>query len=142
MKKPSGFFPATTIIIVLIMVISGCEKFQDNYRKKYLGTWEFRYYYSEQNITYGITESDSVFYTGAIDAGVTKDEIVIRYTAQDTITLHIDKNGLVTDYCWAPSYCYGGFTEERLFKYEWSSRVNAMGATKIYSKKIYGEKKD
>jgi hypothetical protein len=141
MNKPSCILRAV-LLIILLLYLSGCEKLTDNYRKKYVGIWDFKYYYSEEKVTIGTTISDSVFYTGKISPGGDKDEIVIQYTAQNNITLHVDKNGLITDYCFQPSYCHGEFTDEKSFNYFWSARVDAGGVRTIYSKKIFGEKKD
>jgi hypothetical protein len=66
--------------------------------------------------------------------------VIVYYSPQQSITLHIDKDGLIKDYCLQPSSCSGGFSDEKNFVYKYSARINSRGITTVYSRKIYGNK--
>jgi len=96
-------FAATAIPLLFF---TGCEK--DN-RSKYIGDWEFvteKILYQRDSIGYRVMEwgdtvthyseyvqigCDTVYYSGKISVGNLEDELIIQFTENDEVFVHINK---------------------------------------------------
>jgi hypothetical protein len=137
MKKYS-WLGLPVLIAILSIILSGCTKWRYSYIEKYLGSWEFQFYNYTHNVTLDIESWDTIYYTGVITHGSGDNEVLIQYTETNNMTLEVGKDGVILDYCWAPSHCSGKFEDKNTFHYSYSARISTGKYLMIYGKEIYG----
>ncbi len=95
-------------IIGLILIFAGCKKDIFDYRTKYTGSWEFTVNWTEANIdSIGQQESGEYIYMGEIITGDADDELMVRYSGNNSAIIAIDKNGDITNF--PTQYASGDF---------------------------------
>lgn len=101
--------PHLLTLLLVLLLLPGCQKEWFNYRNKYLGKWDFQVYRSSFNMANpGENWSDSVHFTGEISYGTADNLIRIQYTSEQSIELVIDEDGTLSAF---PSpYCSGSFS--------------------------------
>lgn len=96
----------------ILLFLLGCEKQPFDYRNKYLGEWEFNVSRSELNTdSIGHYESDALIYVGEIAYGDAEDELLIKYTENNSVTLKISEEGKLSDP--ASNYSDGKFESRK-----------------------------
>jgi hypothetical protein len=96
------------ILIFIFIIVFSCKKEDTNYRDAYLGTWEFIVNRTEFNTdSIGYYYHDSINYVGEIVYGELDNEILIKYTTENSITLNIGEDGELSDF--PTHYCSGDF---------------------------------
>ncbi|HON21019.1 MAG TPA: hypothetical protein PLW70_06780 [Bacteroidales bacterium] len=124
------------ILGVTIVLVFSCKKKDTDYRDAYVGTWIFNVHRTVFNSdSIGHYYHDSIHYEGKIAYGELANEILIKYTAENSITLTIGGDGLLSNF---PShYCSGEFlSNNRLHLY---LRWGGLGGGMIHQ--IEGMKK-
>jgi hypothetical protein len=103
------FFLKYGIMLTLFLtIIFSCKKEDTDYRDTYIGTWDFIVDRTELNTdSIGYYYHDSVNYEGEIVYGELDNEILIKYTTENSITLTIEENGELSDF--PTHYCGGEF---------------------------------
>jgi len=85
--KTRYFIYCLTIVAVLF---TKCKKEEEDYCAKWIGDWDFvtivRDYYN--TVVY-----DTIYYSGKIIRGNSKDELIFQYTPDDEILTEIFNNG-------------------------------------------------
>ena len=92
---------------LFLTFIFSCKKEDTDYRDVYLGIWNFNVertlFYTDSLYIY----HDSVYYEGEIVYGELDNEILIKYTNENSITLTIGQDGELSDF--PTNYCSGEF---------------------------------
>jgi hypothetical protein len=93
-----------SLSLLLLITLLSCEKQSLDYREAIMGKWVFSIERTEFNTdSIGYYFHDSLGYNGQINLGSRKDEIIISYTTENSITLLIDPDyglsGFPTRYC-------------------------------------------
>lgn len=99
----------TVLLLIIVLVAGSCKKDEDkDYRHKFTGPWNFYVTRSELNTdSVGYSYKDTIYYNGGIVNGESGNEIQIKYTSEDSITLTVGVNGKLTDF--PTVYCSGEF---------------------------------
>jgi hypothetical protein len=93
---------------LLFIIIISCNKKPFDYRNKYIGDWEFNIDITEFNTSsVGYYYHDSLTYMGQIKYGNEDDNLLIEYSSNNSITLKIDKENILTGF--PTAYCGGEF---------------------------------
>lgn len=93
-------------MLIVIFFIS-CKKEKD-FRDKYIGEWNFNAEISEHNTdSIGYIYHDSLTYAGTITHGVSKNDIVIKYINDKSVTLSLNEDGKLSNF--PTQYCNGNF---------------------------------
>lgn len=101
--KRSFYFLSLFIIIII-----SCEKKLFDYRNRFIGDWEFKVERSEINTdSIGYYYHDSLTYSGQIKYGSNDDDLLIEYTGENSITLKVDKENVLSNF--PTHYCSGEF---------------------------------
>lgn len=112
--------PLLLFIAVILFLSSGCEKSIFNYRKKYLGDYNFSYdvntYQMGQPPTSTHNHED---HEGYLDFG-DKGEIDVYFGGSYSMSFLVDKNGNISIEC-APTYKVGEFTSKNHFLMSYGS---------------------
>ncbi|HOU35436.1 MAG: hypothetical protein KBF06_03355 [Bacteroidales bacterium] len=96
------------ILGIIFIIVFSCKKEDNDYRDTYIGDWVFIVDRTEFNTdSIGYYYHDSVHYEGKIVYGELDNEIMIKYTTENTITLTIGENGELSDF--PTHYCSGKF---------------------------------
>lgn len=94
MKKQYIFW-----LIIVVFAIVSCTKHPFDHRNKYLGKWGFEVEYVEINTdSVGYYYYDKWTYIGEIKYGKKDDEILIKYSDNNSVTLLVDKNGILSGF--------------------------------------------
>jgi hypothetical protein len=88
---------AILTIIVLIALVICCET-EEDFRDKYLGNWKFHVEESSFSMVDSLYSKDSFIYNGKISYGKTENELLIEYDSVHSLTLMIDKKGLLFNF--------------------------------------------
>jgi len=95
-------------LLVFIAIIFSCNKKPFDYRNKYIGEWNFKVERTEVNTdSIGYYYHDTISYFGKIKYGEQEDELLFEYTADNSITLKIDKEDELSKF--PTHYCGGTF---------------------------------
>lgn len=96
------------IPIFIFIIVFSCKKEDTDYRDTYTGTWNFIVDRTEINTdSIGYYYHDSVNYEGEIIYGEFDNEILIKYSNENSITLTIGEDGELSDF--PTHYCSGEF---------------------------------
>lgn len=97
-----------TILILIFLVGVGCKKDEIDYRDAYIGVWNFKVGRTDVNTdSIGSYYHDSLSFEGEIVYGELNNEISIKYTSNNSITLTIGENGELSNF--PTHYCSGKF---------------------------------
>jgi len=104
-----------TAIILMIFLIMGCDKY---HRDRYTGTWDFvitKYIHEYDDLGIFVkTEYDTIYsYTGKIKLGNYENNLIIQYSENDEIIVHVDNDGSFRTYSIPPDISVGGKFEDR-----------------------------
>lgn len=123
MKRFLSFF---FISLFLGLSISDCKKNEsifshNNYTEIYLGTWDFKYVWSNYDQMFGIRTGDSTTFTGVIYPGPSDGYITIVYTEDNTLTKKVESDGKILNTCEAQNHgsadCSGYFEGNSVLHY-------------------------
>lgn len=107
MKKITITLAAATVAILLLF--TGCDKY---HRDRYVGYWDFVTEKRTYSDDFEIIKRDTINYLGKISNGKYENEIIIHYTNNDEITIHVDTKGNLYSIC-EGGYCKcGNFTKK------------------------------
>ena len=85
-----------------------CKKENSDFRDKYIGEWDFNVKIVEFNTdSIGYYHCDSLSYVGTITCSDSDNDIVIKYSNENSITLFLDENGELSNF--PTYYCFGNF---------------------------------
>ncbi len=108
MKKA---FLCLVALAVMMILLPNCKNSSDNVfdiRSKYVGNWDFTVCMTTFPMD-SIDEFDTINYIGGIFSKDT-DQIVIKYTDCDSVVLHIDGSGNLSEF--PTPYSFGEFTSD------------------------------
>ena len=102
MKKWNSLILGIILTIFSIVFLS-CKKeeidYRVDYRDAYLGNWKFNVDRTELNTdSIGYYFQDTIYYEGKIIYGELDNQILIKYTNEDSITLTIGDGGELSDF--------------------------------------------
>jgi hypothetical protein len=96
------------ILILIVISFACCEKEDKDFRDKYIGEWKFNVEITEFNTdSIGYYYHDSLTYAGTITYGDSDNDIEIKYTNDNSITLSLNENGELSNF--PTQYCNGNF---------------------------------
>ena len=96
------------ILGVVFVIVFSCKKEKTDYRDAYTGTWSFVVDRTEFNTdSMGYYSHDSLKYDGEIVYGELDNEISIKYTNENSITVTIGEDGTLSNF--PTNYCSGEF---------------------------------
>jgi hypothetical protein len=102
---------ASFVILSIVIILSACEKKPFDYRNKYIGKWDFVVERREFSMDTNDTHYwDTISYQGKIDYANGENNLLVQYTADDTITIEVDKDGNIVKPCW---YCNATFVDNK-----------------------------
>lgn len=85
--------------IVVLLILISCKKEVPNYLNNYVGNWKFEVIKISFNTdSIGSNSRDSLIYDGTIAFGKSDNQILIKYTAEDSVYLTIDEAGILSDF--------------------------------------------
>lgn len=94
---------------VAVLIGFGCKKEKEDYRSRYVGTWDFRVERINYDVSAG-NESENLTYTGPISY-VDTDKLNIRYTSENALELAVNPLGKLSLPSNTSVYCSGHFDE-------------------------------
>ncbi len=87
------------ILTIFLIVVYSCKKENTDHRDAYLGSWNFNVNRTEFNTdSIGYYYHDNIYYEGEIIYGELDNEILIKYTNENSITLTIGDDGKLSDF--------------------------------------------
>lgn len=96
------------IILLLIVISFACCKKDRDFRDKYIGEWKFNVEITEFNTdNIGYYYHDSLTYTSTITYGDSDNDIKIKYTNDNSITLSLNEDCELSNF--PTHYCSGNF---------------------------------
>ena len=98
-----------------IFSVISCNKKPFDYRNKYIGEWNFSIEYSSFNMGNSPSIYDLVEYLGEITYGEEDNNVIIKYSKNNSVTLTIDKNGIFYDL--PTRYCNGTIVSDNIDLY-------------------------
>lgn len=84
---------AFILVIVLLSIFTACKKDDEDYRDKYIGTYNFSYYYTFTVLGSGTTSYDTVLYVGNVALEGDSALLVDWPDSGDQEVLDIDQEG-------------------------------------------------
>ena len=142
------WFPLLALMISFLLIISDCKKadpFSSNnsYIDKYLGTWDFKYVWSDLYVNVGLSQGDSSIFTGTINSYSPDGYITILFTEVDSLTKKVEPDGRILNTCNSQIHgsadCSGYFEGDSVFYYNYSELTPPNQVHK-YTKTITGRK--
>ncbi len=129
------------ITFALLILSSSCTKDSldlDNY----IGNWNFKVIVHSETTPATTEVNDTTNYLGTIIIGGSNDELIVHYSDTDSIAVHLNDDGTLSDNCFQPSSCSGCFSDYSTFNYQFGQRVNNGGSMGMlyYSLNIEGAK--
>ena len=85
-------------LVSLLSILYSCEKSWFDYRNKYCGNWEFTTILYSWNGPLGPGSLlDISSYSGIVDYGFNKNELLINYAEDSIITVRIERDGEIPE---------------------------------------------
>jgi len=114
----------TLIGILIITILSSCQKIPFDYRNQFIGDWEFMI--TMHSIQYhgdsATDHYDTSYYADYIDYGKNQDEVIIKYYPENELNIGIEDDDDFTGYFSGGSISGVGFDKLYL-----SYRVGGQG---------------
>ena len=98
------WFPLLALMLPFLLIISDCKKAEpissnNSYIDKYLGTWDFKYVWSDLYVNVGLSHGDSSIFTGTINSYSSDGYITILFTEVDSLTKKVEPDGRILNTC-------------------------------------------
>lgn len=129
------------ITFAILVILSGCTKDSPEL-DKYIGNWNFKVITHSETVPATTIVNDTTIYVGTISKGEASDELIIHYLDTESLTVHLNEDGTLSDYCFQPSNCSGSFSDYNTFNYHYWKRLNRGGylGMLLYTMDIKGSK--